>query len=267
MKVLAFSDTHLGHPNWKGFGEIVFDRAMRLAKASPMDVVLFCGDLIEPGNPTVTLEDGLKMLASIPAKHHLMVAGNNDIEALNLVNTLDYAGVLASKASAYGIKVLDEAPVTVGHVSFAGNFGGYDLSLWQPPAQPDPEYPSTYEELVSRVNAAHAKKVGCSYGELFQTCQMALWRHMQTLSIGSTKIVMATHTVAMPEFVLYGKSPQYDYQNAWMGWDDSKAPVSLLRTPGLVHYLCGHTHRAAFVDGKVQKRNISGGDTPYILEV
>jgi len=268
VKVLVFSDTHLGHPGWGTFGYDVFDAANRIARSDSIDVVLFCGDLVEPSNQAMTLDDGLRKLAAIPAKHHLWVAGNNDIEFLPRKSIMQYHQPLAFKAQAYGVQLLDAGYVVIDNVGFAGNFGFYDLSLWRNPKVIVSEYPVNYPDLYRTVSEFHKDEMGFDFMDLFKQCQMTLWRHIQTLVSRNLKIVVATHMVPGPEFLLYGESPAYDYQNAWMGWDDSKSASPIANTPGLVYQFCGHTHRS-----KTVKRlnstlmNVSGQDQPYLFEV
>ena len=271
MKILALSDTHLGHPGWHGFGEAAWERAAKLAQEQPIDVLLFCGDLCDPGR--MELDIGLTLMVKVQAKLRLWVAGNNDIEWVRRsgdgeepIN--DYPHVLSSWAHPFGVTLLDKGPVLYRGVVFVGNFGGYDLSLWRP-GKPSPNFPATAEAIRADAEECHRQAGMPAPLELFRMCQERLHRHLDEVAELRQPTVIATHTVPDPGMVLYGNSPAYDYQNAAMGWDDSQQPHPLLKHPGLVLQLCGHTHRSGVIErpGLPPLVNVSGQDQPLIFEV
>lgn len=270
MKILILSDTHLGHPGWGSFGEDVFDRATALARSNTVDVVLHCGDLVEPSNPNMTLNYGLSRLAAIPAKHHLWVAGNNDIEMVRTrQNLLQYAVLLQNYASQYQIKLLDYAPFVHNGVGFAGSFGAYNLSLWRQPKTPVPGYPNTYQDLRRVATQEVLKETGVDLFAFFQHCQDSLHTDLNRLMLGGVKVVAVTHTVPTGDMLLYGKSPAYDFQNAWMGWDDSKSARPIANVPRLLYQFAGHVHRGFRVDrpGTGPLINVSGRDQPHLFDI
>jgi hypothetical protein len=267
MKVLVISDPHLGHPGWNGFGEILMRKAQVLAKDQHPTVALCVGDLVEPRGK-VHLNVGLELFRSIPATFHLWVAGNNDIEWLRdqdqPVN--EYADLLDKMARPYGVILLDHEPVIIDQFAFVGNFGYYDLSLWKPSSFHAPQYPSTLESVRTSVEEWHSQELGISMTDLFKMCQGTLRRHLEK-TMGK-KLVIATHMVPTPEMVLYGSSAAYDYQNAWMGWNDELSERPLHATPGLVLQLCGHTHRSQRIDRySAPLINASGNEQPLIFDL
>jgi len=270
MRLLVLSDTHLGRPEWNGFGDNVLAQAKKIAYASIPNVVLFCGDLIEPDcGSDISLSDGLRQLGNIPADHHLWVAGNNDIQCtFGHIPILKYPHALQELAIRHGIHLLDFEPCVVDGMAFVGNFGFFDLSLWRKPAVPEPEIPSDFDALFYKADKWHRKKLGIGINDLFQFCQNRLHDHL--IQVGEKQsIVVVTHTVPTSDMVLYGHSPQFDLQNASMGWDDTKSDHPIHQTPNLVLQLCGHTHRSKRINrpGIAPLINVSGDDQPFIFNL
>lgn len=273
MKLLLVSDTHVGHRGWNGFDPWLLTKARAAAEAERIDVMVFGGDLVEPDAPGAKLEDGLALLQQIPVATKLWVAGNNDIEFLfgqqDLKDT--YMTKLGALARQFGVHLLDEAPVTVGDTTFVGNFGGYDISLWKPPLVPEAPFPSTYEEMLADAQKWFTRATGSDVLDFFNSCQHRLKTHIAEAA-KAPKLVVASHTVPTPEFVLYGHSAKFDYQNAWMGWDDSLTAKPIHTAENLVLQLCGHTHRSeykerAHLPNKAPLINMSGKVQPRILEI
>ncbi len=270
MKILFASDTHLGFKPWGDFGQDILEACV---KSPPVDVFVFGGDLVEP-NTSVTLEDGLRMISRVPAEAKLWVVGNNDIEHLigktdNVPR--DYAGMLQEIAQKYGIHVLDHQAISYENVAFVGNYGACDLSLWRTPVESHPEFPSTYEELRRMSEENFQKYLKCSVRELFDHCQKKLKGDIEIAS-QFEKMVVCTHVVPSPEFVVYGQSPLWDYKNAMRGWDDSKTERPIENASNLVLQTCGHTHRSSFTNrpwtpSKAPILNISGKDQPQYAEI
>ncbi|PIR94081.1 hypothetical protein COT97_03275 [Candidatus Falkowbacteria bacterium CG10_big_fil_rev_8_21_14_0_10_39_11] len=273
MRLMVLSDLHLGHPGWDGFGEKTIARARQLATEDQIDVLLFNGDICDPSNEKMSLEFGLRQLLTIPADHYLWVIGNNDIEFVmtNVNDIRKYAEALNKIAESMGIKVLDFAPVRIDGIGFAGSFGSYDLSLWQPPRVKTDRHPQTFAALSQEVESWYRKNLGISYVDLFLHCQGQLHRHIEDLKRNVNKLVVTTHVVPSPKMLLYGESPDYDYQNAWMGWDDevrTKFPA-IHDYPEVIYQFCGHTHRAEKIlrPGLAPLINVSGHAQPLLLEI
>jgi Icc-related predicted phosphoesterase len=264
MKLLALSDTHLGHPGWQGFGNRIWEKATAITQNEPVDVLLFCGDLCEPGQ--VPLKDALDLMSKVRATVKLWVAGNNDIEWFmrKNQNLEDYPDWLGALASQYGIELLDQKPVLLGDYAFVGSFGAYDFSLWRTPKIPCERFPNTLKDLVLDAAKWH-RKMGLSHGplETFQLCQNRLWKHLKSID-PKYKIVVATHTVPSPDMVLYGHSPAYDHKNAWMGWDDKG---KILKHPNVIAHLCGHTHRSCLINQTPLVMNVSGDYQPHRIDL
>lgn len=269
LQLLVLSDTHVGKPTWGRFGELAFEDAIRLASRESVDVVLHCGDMVGPDNAALTLEHGLKLLAAIPARHHLWVAGNNDLRQFweGGEQAWDYEKRLSALAARYDVHLLDERPLVVDDVMFAGNFGYYDLTLWRPPSQPDAKFPADLLTLERDVARWHREHLGLDFRAFFERCQKRLRDHANEAD--GRPVVLATHTVPTAEMVIYGRSAEYDFQNAFMGWDDGLSDAPLAKVPNLVLQLCGHTHRAKRIErpGSCPLMNVSGDGQPHRFTV
>ena len=271
-KILVVSDTHVNHPSpaWGQKGNNILRAAKELATTTSFDIALHLGDIVEPDNDN-RIEDGLAMFAAIPAQRHLWVAGNNDIEFLHGHDIAHYQEHLARIAQPFGVHLLDKAPITIDGIGFAGNYGSYDLSLWELVAAraTDSSYPETRCALEAQIAKWYRENLGgIGVQELFDTCQTRLHYHIQSLK-NRSKIVVATHTVPDPSFVVYGKSESWDMKNAWMGWDDHRSPRPIANTPNLVLQLCGHTHRYKKIErpNSAPLINVSGDGQPHIFEI
>lgn len=266
MKLMVLSDTHLGHPGWGSFGLDVFDRAIVMARSNMVDVVLHCGDLVEPSNPSMTLDFGLAKLRQIPARHHLWVAGNNDIEMVRKqCSLMNYHKLLEEASIKHNVGLLDHDPTILGGVGFAGNFGAYDTSLWRPPTAYTDKFPMDRTSMERKVRDGTFEETGMGLDEFFQHCQGRLHTHIDFLTTAKVrKTVVVTHTVPTGDMLLYGKTPAYDFQNAWMGWDDPKSPKPIAQTPNLAYHFCGHVHRPYQFGNLI---NISGPNQPLLFDI
>lgn len=267
MKLMVISDTHLGHPGWGSFGLDVFDRAMEMARSNTVDVVLHCGDLVEPSNASMTLMFGLHKLTQIPAKRHLWVAGNNDIEMVRShCHLKSYHKFLNDHvANAYGVWLLDYDTCIIDGVGFAGGFAAYDTSLWRPPTTHTDKFPMDRVSMERDVRAGVRTATGTDVDDFFQHCQGRLHSHIDFLTSAKVrKVVVATHTVPTGDMLMYGKAPSYDFQNAWMGWDDAKSAKPIAQTPNLAYHFCGHVHRSYNFGNVI---NVSGPNQPLLFDI
>ncbi len=268
MNVLVISDTHHGHPGWNGFGEKIIAKAVTMTQTKKITVALHIGDLIEPANKKMTLKHGLDLFKNIPAEFHLWVAGNNDIEMITPENNiLDYAQQLKIIGNEHDVWFLDFAPRIIDDIAFVGNFGYCDFSLWRPHKVHSPQFPSTLQKIKVESDHFHLNRFGHTQQEIFEHCQKTLRSHL--LHCLGHKIVLATHTVPDSRLLLYGESPQFDFQNAWMGWDDSQSQNQIEKTPGLTFQFCGHTHRSQTINrtGTCPLINISGDKQPFVFTI
>lgn len=271
LKILVISDTHLGKTRWNGLGDRVFQRAFTLASESEFDVILHCGDIVEP-KTEVSLEKGLEIFSQIPGKHHLWVAGNNDIEwTFGKSEIWQYTEVFSELIESFGIHLLDEYPKIIGEYAFAGNYCFPDLSLWKPSIFKEEKYAQSFEELYTKTNEFHIKRLRTTVNEMFTWSQNHFHSGLRMLGKELKKVIIS-HTVPSTELIIYGESARYDHVNAFMGWDDSKSKKPLHTYDNVILQLCGHTHRHKVVkrEGYCDLINVSSkieGEQPWVFEV
>ena len=108
MKILALSDTHLDKPSnvsstGEDSGEILLNKAHRLAMIEKPDVVLHGGDLVDPEG-THSIRYGLERLREVYPDRTctvLWVIGNNDLEMLPPDQVPNYARLLQEIADRF----------------------------------------------------------------------------------------------------------------------------------------------------------------------
>lgn len=233
MRILVLSDLHLGGPR-----DAIGRKRIAEAQETEADVLLFCGDL---ANTEAAFADGLEGLLKIRAAHRLFVAGNHDLNGTGPVS--QYAAELQAMLGG-AFHLLDDHPVDIKGIRFAGNMLGYDGSLYRG-SMP-------FGEVAARAangwrNGISEARRDISAEDLSRQLQERLLRD----AVG--ECIVCTHTVPSSEFLLYGKSEKFDLYNYGMGVD-----LSTRYPSGALFGLCGHTHRDATVQvNGVTVHNIS----------
>lgn len=258
MRLLTISDTHVRGTSHHDRGWTLLHKGRSIVQEGGVDLVLFGGDLAEPG--TRMLDPALGLLASfgVPV---LWVVGNNDLEALETTHLLGYAEFAQHRAAMAGanIHVLDTGPFVMGGVAFVGNYVGYDGSLYHDQASP------RLQELLRQLDAIHDEAgLDLSPLSLHRWCKARLREHVAALPPEMPKVV-CTHTVPDGRFLKYGHSTKFDDYNVAMGWADT----FIATVPGLRHQFCGHTHRSQTVEREALPPiiNISGAALPQLFTV
>ena len=235
MNILAISDLHLGKTgveqgiDWTTFFVEVLQRAHQMARTRDYDVLYFGGDAAEKADtrdPASNLKEAIRLLSEIPIAQKLWVMGNNDLECLS--GPLDtyseeMQGLLGDR-----FHLLDAAPFQAGKVGFFGNIGGHNGSLWKPPAVSEPEVIALEEEMIREDEigwAAHfGPRADLGPRQFYLMAQGRMLAHYRLLA-DMDQLVMGTHFVPSPDFVLYGQSPKYDWLNWFMGYDAMSLPL------------------------------------------
>lgn len=236
MRFLTFSDTHAKSRDDAGWRTIT--SIPEIAEQEKADLILFGGDLVEPGSGL--LDNSLHAISDymVPV---LWVIGNNDLEALETTEISRYAEIAqqrAQKAGAHNIHVLDRRPFWKNGVVFLGSYAGYDGSLYWPP-----ESPRRYELMRQLAGIHRNAGLDLSPMEMFEMCLGKLEEDLEELEWETPKVV-CTHTVPDSRFLLYGHNDKFDDYNVTMGWTD----CTVVGTPGLRYQFCGHTHRRQVVN-------------------
>lgn len=258
MRFLTISDTHVRGTSVSDHGWFLLHKARSIVQEGGVDLVLFGGDLAEPG--TGMLDPSLDLLASFDVPV-LWVVGNNDLEALETTHLSDYERDAQHRASLAGanIHVLDASPFVQDGVAFIGNYGGYDGSLYHQPWAP------RAHDLLNQLCEIHLDAgLDRMPLHLFQQCQDRLKQDLLSMPWVMPKVV-CTHTVPDGRFLKYGHSTKFDDLNVAMGWHDT----FIATTHELRYQFCGHTHRSQTVerDGLPPIINISGADQPRLFSL
>jgi len=207
------------------------------------DALLHGGDLVEP-DMGATFAQGVHALltAASSVEHIMLVAGNNDLDAVfsnEPVLMQDAVNHMTAACSKVGANLLDKAPFTVKGVRFVGNFAGFDGTLFHATDQSRGQ--TAHDHMDNEARRWAQVGVGVHPGALHAECRRTLLRHLEEDDKSPT--ILVTHTVPVPEMVLYGSSERYDRKNTFMGWDERHAGRQLWR-PNVVAHLCGHVHRS-----------------------
>ncbi len=117
------SDLHIPHVNLTGIKK-------KIEKEAP-DVIIFAGDMVDFYKPEY-FEMFLRAFRSIDVPK-LMVLGNYDLwqEEQSQTRVL-YQSLLSFDWTAHGFHLLDKQPYEYDGITFAGNIGWYDYSLFVP---------------------------------------------------------------------------------------------------------------------------------------
>lgn len=241
VRFLLTSDWHLFGARGSRFSRL--EDLKRLCMSGRYDAILHGGDLVEPDGGA-TFAQGLHalLLAACSVEHIMIVAGNNDLDAVfsnEPVLMRDAVSHMAAACAKVGADLLDKAPFTVNGLRFVGNFAGFDGSLFR--ATDLSRGQTAHDHMDSEARRWDSAGVGVHPGALHAECRRTLLRHLE--EDDKTPTILATHTVPVPEMVRYGSSEKYDRLNAYMGWDERHAGRQLWRS-NVVAHLCGHVHRS-----------------------
>ena len=270
MEIVTLSDTHVGQKGWGTRGLVALHK---VAAMDPFKILILNGDI---GETFEGFDLALEIIKTIPAEYKLFVCGNNDVDKIGGV-CFDYAQTLQDKVRFAGIHVLDLAPIIIDGVAFVGNLGWYDGTLWKP-VDPDvsSEYPTTLEAIHKRAfywfrtnDAKEGDPITSS--EFFHYLRGTLKEHLDVVLPNEDvkRVVVLSHCVTSPEFVLYGASTFFDYTSWYMGYDANLPQHSwMYDDPKIVLGIVGHVHYSKKVMvGCTPVHNVAGKDQPLILKI
>lgn len=285
MRILALSDLHFGKTKggWSPtYAEDRVEAAIKAAKKFQPDVFYFGGDLADHGpedDKLVHFRRGLEALDQIPVDKRVFVCGNHDLEFMEGDSLYDYPDLLQEQLNPFGFHLVDREPYTDGQYALVGNIALHDGSLWNQPDNVDPDWPSTLEEVQEK-DGLYWKKTLAGFGDIdevtsgdfHQWCMKRLADDWASASFHHPKVVVCTHYVPGPKFVI-GGSAKYEYLNWYMGFDGAgqvhpKYGTRVYRHEHTVLGLCGHTHRDHLARiGTTWVRNVSGPGQPWIIDL
>lgn len=263
MRVVTLSDLHIG--KWGDYG----DKLIESAEKNEGNVLWLNGDIFEPdGDEAPDIMAYLKRLGKLHDRydHVVWVAGNNDLEWDLLTGPVsDYKRELGDILSSERIHLLDGNPVEVGEFALIGNIGWSNGGLWEP-SRNDTEWPNS----PTQNRQATEKYFQELFGDRWDVTSHCFFEKVQAdliadvTRLGDKRIILGTHYVTSPKFVLYGSRPKYDYLNWYMGWDGHG--MYNFAKPELA--MVGHTHRAQTeLVGGTDVHNISGAREPFVFEL
>lgn len=263
MKLVTLSDLHIG--KWGSYG----DDLITEAEQNEGNVFWLNGDIFEPdGDNVPDIMAYLKRLGGLHDRYDrvVWVAGNNDLEWDLLTGPVsDYKSELGDILGSERIHLLDGSPLVIGDFALIGNIGWSDGGLWEP-SRNDTEWPNSptqnREATEKYFRELFGERWDVKSHEFFAKAQADLIQDVTLLH--DKRIVLGTHYVTSPKFVLYGSRPKYDYLNWYMGWDGHG--MYSFAKPELA--MVGHTHRAETKGvGGFPVHNISGSKKPTVFEL
>lgn len=219
--------------------------AARVREVRP-DALLIAGDIAT--SPTVWLETLTALRAHVP--HLLVVAGNHDVwttpaaAAAGLDSRARLERLLPALCAEAGAALLDQGPVVIGDVGFAGCMGWFDYS--------------TREHLLDAPMDAYTKGEWSGLrwmdhkmtiwpgpdGQPMDATAVAAWQQEQLTArlqaVPVSKIVAVTHFLAFEEQIHRKEHPGWRFVNAFMGCLGLGRIVRA--DPRVVLAVAGHTH-------------------------
>jgi predicted phosphodiesterase len=236
MKITATGDIHYDLVRSTAERDKLLNFIKRLEGEQP-DVLVLAGDTVGLGSSR--LEECLNLFSEV-APIRLKVFGNHDYWS-NEGDTLSHLEILKSRIEDCGFMLLDEKPVIVGGIGFAGNCLWYDYSF--SPGEMPPR--SSHEKKIfgghiiwNDVHFVRLCKSDTDYtGELNQKLE----RDIERLEAEVEHIVAVTHHIGFIEMLTIREAfPGWNFCNAFMGSD--RLGEMLLNHPKVRYHICGHTH-------------------------
>jgi predicted phosphohydrolase len=241
QRVLFFtSDLHYDHHGISGRRAVEALGAELAATASPGDVLVLGGDL---GNSDAVVRACLACFRDFPGKK-LGVAGNHDIWVEPGESSWDRYKRLSDVFVEAGVHPLEDEPVVVGGVGFAGALGWYDYSFRDDIGVPYERY---VEKSLPSAGVAWGDARYAHWGlsdEAFTDWQLErLDGHLARLA-SCKEVVVFTHHVATRRLLVHPRSmvpTQWRFLNAFLG--SEKLETLFARHPNVTEVVNGHIHR------------------------
>lgn len=259
MRIYITSDLHLG-VDAKG-DKIVEKLAQYVSQIGTKDdVLLIAGDI---GSDDVSIANCLQLFRSFPGKK-LAIAGNHDIWVARRRDTsLERYKRLSDIFSANGFHALEDEPVVLNGIGFAGAMGWYDRSF-----QDKIRVPNWYYELKSfpgkgTWNDANNVKWPFIDEQAVDWQVARLEQQLEALkTAGVSRMIVGIHHVPTKKLLFHPRwllSKTMRFFNTFLG---SERFAELLEANNHVveHVVCGHIHRAADTKRNgVHYHSIGGG--------
>jgi predicted phosphohydrolase len=235
MRIIATGDLHYGqYPRFDPQTEVM---AADICRGGG-DALVLVGDL--GSGRTADFERALALFDGFPGRK-LLVPGNHDLWTLDGDSAELYERVLPDIAAARGFSYLDEGPVRINGVGFAGSVGWYDYTLRDPSLPADDRWYAAKEYPgVVRWNDRRFVRWRYSDAEFTERCLARLAAHLREAGEGSSRVVCVTHHLPFENMVERKKLVSLAFCNAFMG--SKKTGDLIMRHEKVTHLLCGHSH-------------------------
>ncbi len=245
--IYVASDLHQG-VSLSGDRVIVRLAAWVTERATVHDVLIIAGD---SGNTDAEVEACLRQFDGFPGAK-LVVAGNHDVwvEADSRTSYGRYVD-FCRLCRCCGFYPLDEAPVIVGDVGFAGVMGWYDFSFADLPGIPDEAYCSKIfpgEQEASWADAWYARwnrsdREICAWQVMRLQAQL---RELERLGVRET--VVTLHHLAVESLLPFWPArwlvpPKWRFLNAFLG-SQRFAETIVRESPSTRVVFQGHIHES-----------------------
>ena len=250
MKVLIFSDLHLGHrhPDKK------LKRIMAIDEHP--DAVLLCGDNAEV-DEGLFYHDLLLEFLSVKFKTPIgLVAGNHDLYGKSIGLTSEdllyqHYPLLAKK---YGATYLETENMKIGDWSIAGTYAHYDFSFRKKTALEALRKGEI--TLNDRVLSSEDKRSMVWSRSDEAICKQLLDDFENRLPKGH--LITISHTIPSLSFNGWSDSISQDFLASYSG---SARCEQIIAKRQPAYHFCGHTHQ--FVKGKIGKTIVTNTGATY----
>ena len=280
MKIFAVADIHIEGKNKKIAYELPLMLYKRLKTLNEEGVFIIVGDI----TPYISsFHNYLSLFKDLPVTK-LFVAGNHDIWVNEGGDSyLKYMDTLKDAVLSADFHYLDLEPLVIGKIGFIGNMGWYDysfrqLNIYTPPhiklLRKNGNYIS-WEDLTCSDYAIkalyadiHGKvKMITSWNdriyirwrfsdlEFTESCLEKIKGDFNSIEERVEKIVFISHHIHFYEGVIQKKTPEWDFNNAFMG---SKAIGDFVKSKHKVSLIIfGHSHVPGrwLIDGRIPAYN------------
>jgi 3',5'-cyclic AMP phosphodiesterase CpdA len=235
--------------------------AAHLNGARSHDVLLLAGDL---GVSDETIAECLALFRHFPG-HKLAIPGNHDVWVPHdaAIDSRERHAGLPQLFRDAGFHPLEEGPLTIDGVGFAGCMGWYDYTFRDPSlGYPDDCYVSKCEPGGTEPVWGDAGHVRWPWSDVEVTAREVarLDAHLQQLT-GAREVIVVTHHLLTSRLLFHPRVlvPKFwRFANAFLG--SERMGEVIARYPNVRLAICGHIHEAREVTIGTQRFASVGGD-------
>lgn len=280
MKIFAISDIHIEGKNKKAAFNLPLIISERLKDLKEESILIIAGDV----TPYISsLRNYLILFKDLPLTK-LFVAGNHDIwveEGGDSYNK--YVNLLKDAVLNAGFYYLDNEPYIAGNVGFIGNLGWYDYSfkqlnvympphmklmrkngdyiLWEELTYEDYAKKALYAEINSKVKMITSwnDRIYIRWAfndfEFTDFCFNKIKNDFKLIEEKVEKIVFISHHIHFYDGIIQKKTPEWDFNNAFMGSKKIGDLVSAHKKVSLIIFGHSHVPTKLFINGKIPAYN------------